>query len=175
MNKRGQFFLIAAIIIIGLVVGLATAVNSAAAGDSHEAFYDLAGEVGFETKRVLDYGAFSGTPSTELMKDFLEEYTNYIAQDEVLFIFGDSTGLLEAFVFKVDDAGNVGIDTEGFAPNTVTIQYTTQDTADLTVVNGEVVVVVIQGIEHRFPLRDGQNFFLVLGKEENGEKFVAKG
>ena len=45
MNKRGQFFLIAAIIIVGVVVGLASVVNTVRVGGQNEAFYKLAEEI----------------------------------------------------------------------------------------------------------------------------------
>jgi len=164
--------LIAAIIIVGFVIGLATAVNSVRVGDKNEAFYDLADEVGFETKQVLDYGVFKKDDTNTLMRNFLETYVNYIAQEEVLFIYGNSDGL-EALIFKEITKGNVGIST-GEIPGIITIQYTTGQEANVTQ-EGEMVFVEINGIIYQFNLRQGQNFFFVIIKSQDDEKFVATG
>jgi len=176
-NKRGQFFILAAMIIIGVVVSLATAVNSIEVGNDNEAFYDLAlREVGPETKRVLDYGVFNTVDTNSLIEDFLTEYANYIAKEEVLFVYGDRGGVnFTGLSFIAESVGQVGIFTGGI-PETVTIQGTTEDTAVVLYDNiNEKITVEINGIFYEFNLRDGQNFFFVIIKEENDEKFVATG
>ena len=173
----------AAIIIVSLVIGLATAVNSVRVGDSNKAFFRLGDEIGFETKRVLDYGVFNEQEIGPLMRGYLENYTNYIAQEEVLFIYGDSSSLQA--LFFVNNSGDVGISTGGI-PGVVTIQYTTGDEAEVNQSDddgdGDIdrVSVLIEDITYEFNLRQGTNFFFVIIKdEETGdreiERFVAKG
>jgi len=182
MNKGGQFFLIAAIIIVGLIIGLATAVNSIRVGDRQEAFYNLAEEIDDEVKEVLNYGKYNSMDPALLMRGFLGNYTDYIAQEEVLFVYGNATNLTALFFEEAE--GSVGIST-GNIPADITIQYTTGDTADVATVDDnndglfDRVTVLIKGIEYEYNLRPGENFYFVIIKEsggdENGERFVATG
>ena len=71
MNKRGQIFLMAAILITSVVIGLSTIDTEAEVMSPNEAFYDLSGEIGFETKRVLDYGVFQNSDPFAKINDFL--------------------------------------------------------------------------------------------------------
>src|SRR3989344_7030414 len=88
-SKRGQFFLMAAIIIAGILFGITSITNVARGGSEQRAFYDLSEEVNFETKRVLDYGVYNEKDLDSLLKGFLVEYADYIAQEKVLFVFGN--------------------------------------------------------------------------------------
>ena len=88
MNKGGQFFLIAAIVAVGALFGLTAALNTVVAGSSQKPFYSLSNEIGFETKRVIDYGVYYDQNTETLIEDFLLKYKDYIADEKALFIFG---------------------------------------------------------------------------------------
>ena len=175
--------MMAAIIIVGLIIGLAAAVNTVRVGDSNKAFFRLGDEIGFETKRVLDYGVFNEREINPLMKGYLENYTKIIAAEEVLFIYGDSSGLQA--LFFTNASGDVGISTGGI-PDVFTIQYTTGDEAYVNQSdddgdgNIDRVSVLIDDITYEFNLRQGKNlFFVIIKDEETGdreiERFVARG
>ena len=83
----------AAIVIIAVIIGLASVANSVKTSDNDEAFYDLSREISYETKAVLDYGVYTKADTPTLVEGFLEEYANYISQDQVIFIFGNSQKL----------------------------------------------------------------------------------
>jgi len=175
MDKRGQFFLIAAIVIIGSVIGLATTVNSIKTGNDNKAFYNLGKEIGFETKRVLDYGVVRKEDVLDLSRTFLEQYKNYIAQEQVVFIFGDENEM-QALFFENSQSGSVGISTGTQISGTITIEDLVGRLADVDYTQGsETVSVLIKDINYDFRLKQGQNFFFVIIKEQDGERFVVKG
>jgi hypothetical protein len=93
MNKKGQFFLIAALITVGALFGVTSIINSAQRGDENERFYDLSHEINFETKRVIDYGVYWQDDTNSLVNSFLVNYADYIKQDKALFIFGNEQEL----------------------------------------------------------------------------------
>jgi len=173
MNKRGQVFLMAAILIAGIVVGISAIDTKTETGSSNEAFYDLSEEVGFETKRVLDYGVFVfGNPLQEIEGFFLE-YQDYIAREQVVLVVGDSSNMKVYYFF--DDYGDVGITTGG-GGSTFNIPITDFGEWDAVVsADGTSVNIEIDEITYEFNLRDGQNFFFVIIKHEDEEKFVATG
>src|SRR3989338_5322962 len=101
MDKRGQVFLVAALIIIGVVISLIKISNRGIARDEPEAFFDLSDEIGFETKRVLDYGVINGVGDVDnLAKNLLNNYSENIAKNDVAFIYGDlDTGSISAYFY----------------------------------------------------------------------------
>jgi len=178
MNKRGQFFIIAAIIIISAISGLTGVANFAQTGEEPRAFYDLAEEVGFESKKVLDWGIFNKGDIDLLTKNFLSEYSNYIGGEEVIFIYGDKEGLnFEALVFKESGIGSVGLRT-GEINRNIEINRNTGKTAEISLLTTGLdnkIIVNIEEVEYDFYLREGQNFFFVIIKDERNERFVARG
>ncbi len=174
MNKEGQFFLVAALIIVGIIIGSFTLVNYIRSNEENKAFYDLADEVGFEARRVLDYGTFNGTNVSNVTKDFLITYANYISKDSILFIYGNKSNVVGWF-FNQTPAGNIGINT-GTIPGTITIKQLTGQQAQISYDQSQQEVnVSIENLVYNFRLREGENFYFVIIKDENDERFVAQG
>src|SRR3989338_965559 len=92
-QKRGQFYLVAAIIIISLIVGFAV-VSNYAKKKAVIKLYDLKQELGIESGSVLDYGTYNKynkEAMKNLLQDFIEEYVQYTGEGKNLyFIFGNS-------------------------------------------------------------------------------------
>src|SRR3989344_7241072 len=176
MNQRGQFFLMAAIIIAGILFGITSITNVARGGSEQRAFYDLSEEVNFETKRVLDYGVYNEKDLDSLLEGFLIEYADYIAQEKVLFVFGnkDSVNLTGIFFNSNGAIGSQGISTGGVA-TIIPIHAISQEVANVTVIDHNKVSVEIDEVKYYFNLRSGENFFFVIMKEENDGTFVATG
>ena len=175
MNKRGQVFLMAAIIIVGVILGVSTISTEAEIGNSGEAFYDLSEEVGFETKRVLDYGVFNSENLGDLLggdEGFFSKYVDYLGREQVVLIVGDESDMEVYYFDEVE--GIVGINTGGGPlEGSVIIPFVESEDANVEGdADGTYVTVSISGIDYRFDLRDGENFFFVIIKHEDGEKFV---
>ena len=157
----------AAIIIAGLLFALTKTVNKGVSRDKPEAFYDLSDEINFETKRVLDYGVINGQPSATLAGQLLGSYTEYIANEDIVFIYGDMTNVYAVYY---DTTQTLGIQLLG---NTfIPIQIVTQTPVDVKRDSG-TATVRIRGNDYNFNLKPGQNFYFVIIKEEGNEQFVA--
>ncbi|MDP4039460.1 MAG: hypothetical protein Q8P57_02685 [Candidatus Pacearchaeota archaeon] len=172
MNKRGQVFLMAAVIIAGLVLGASRTVNYAHIGNNQEAFYDLSEEIDFEAGRVLDYGVINNlNPRTKLIS-FLDEYTEYIGKEEFVFVYGDINNLQAINYETIEYPNSILLITgsgEGISfPISKTLQTNTNAFSD-----GEEVRVKVREITYTFNLKPGYNFYIVIIKGEGGEKFVA--
>src|SRR5689334_10974265 len=96
-NKRGQFFLLGAVIIIAGIVAIASIKTfvTEPGGNTQERVYDLGQELGYESGKVIDYGVYSGNYNDALMDSWLDLYTNYTKDKEGitewLFVYGNST------------------------------------------------------------------------------------
>lgn len=180
MNKRGQFFLMAAFIIVGIIAGLASVVNVATVNPDRTGFYDLSREVGYETKYLVDYGVYNSydeNAKDELVRNFLEKYSDYIGQDRAVFLYGDRNGMT-ALYFASLVQGVVGIETQEingvlFIPIGGIAGEEVQ--AEITDSGEDFVSVKIDGTDYTFQLRPGENFFSVIIKIEGGEQFVSSG
>ena len=95
-SKKGQFFLLAAVIISMVIVSLNLATNRATVRDEPESFYDFSYEVQRESGSVLDYDIY-----TNIDGGSLEEFTDLAAKDardknpdaEFIFIYGNNQGM----------------------------------------------------------------------------------
>ncbi|PIN89572.1 hypothetical protein COU60_03100 [Candidatus Pacearchaeota archaeon CG10_big_fil_rev_8_21_14_0_10_34_76] len=174
MNKRGQFFLIAALVIVGVLIGLSVVVNEVIVKEDKEYFYDISSEVGYETKRVMDFGEYrDGFESKELTSRFLFDYVNYIGQDPVIFIYGNSTDV-SAFVFQEQDVGSIGLNTGEEKIIPIQKRKDGGKEANVLVKNGKVSIE-IDSVNHEFEMNEGNNLFYIIMREENDEKLVAEG
>lgn len=167
MNKRGQVFLMTALIITGVMISLVRLSNQGTVRDKPEAFFDLADEIGFETKMVLDYGVINSVGDVgELARELLSKYTENIGNEDVAFVYGNSQGV-DAYYYDTAEVVAVSILTNQFVPikisNGKQIQVRRSST-DAT--------IKINEIDYTFNLKQGQNFYFVLIKEDGGEKFV---
>ncbi len=172
MNERGQFFLVATFIIIGVLLGLTTIVNYVNVKESKEYFYDLAKEVGDENKELMDYSAYSEENVLDLTSDFLFNYSDYIGSDQFISVYGNSSDLY-GMHFKEESLGVVGIDTGGEWV-TVPVQRKTGKEANVSL-QGEEIKVIIDNSTHTFEMKKGYNFFYIVIKEDEDEVLVAEG
>ena len=177
MNKRGQFFLFAAFVVIAILSGLATIATEAKVNNKQTQFYDLSNEIGDETKHVIDYGVYNQQNTDTLLSSFLTDYASYIAQEETIFIYGNASGV-KALVFQNINSGSVGIATyDGISgtPISVPIQEIEEKDAQVSIEQGNNIVIKINEIKYQFNLLEGQNFYFVIIKNTNGERIVAQG
>ena len=168
MKKRGQFYLIGAIIVIAAIIGFA-AVSNVITKKSSIKIYDVKDELQIEGGEVLEYRVTKGDPKTE---DFIEEYQEYqetVGEDrELYFIYGNVN---EIFVIsfkeiqvktKIVDGGEISTTIPAQTKTSVTPQ-------------GDIVIVIINEREYEFELKPGENFFFVISQEVEGEQHIVTG
>ena len=172
-DKSGQFYLIAAIILATIIIGISVVVNYSKKQDSGN-LENLKEELQIESENVLNYGAYNGFNDAQmetLLTDFSKDYINSKGKDKNLyFIFGDSVSL------------------------NVVASQSLEETAKINVGSGEVVLSIIQGVifeqsyspsgnqvsliindfTHNFKLEEGENFYFLISQEIGGGVYVTK-
>jgi len=175
MEKRGQVFLIAAFIAISIIIGLVAITNTVNVSPERGQIYDLADEIEFETKRVIDYGVYREgdieEDTEEVVRNFLINYSDYIAQDDIVFVYGDGEDLNALYFDSNANVGSVSICAGGGCTSQ---QIEGQDiqSIDVSSSNG-VATVSFDDIDYHFDLREGENFYFVLSVNLENERFVA--
>ena len=145
-GKKGQFYLIATIIIIAVIIGFATISNYAQRQD-YVKIYDLGEELNIESENVLDYGAATGNSK---LSQFGKDYSEYAGEDiEIYFITGDESGM-EAHKYVNGE----------------------ETLLDAPEVKEDEIIFKLNENEYVFELKPGENFYFIILQEADNEKYV---
>jgi hypothetical protein len=154
--KKGQFYLITAILIIVLVVASATIYNYSRKKNS-STVYDLGEELGIESQNILDSGTFDSLNEegkNSLLENFILDYVAYAGEGKHLyFIFGDKANLQT-------------ISYDGLVASGEALELTYS-------LSGNKVSVEVDSVVYEFDLADGHGFYFVVTQEIDEEKYVA--
>jgi len=180
MNKGGQFFLIAAITIIIIIVSVVT-ISNYTEKKNEVKLYDLKQEMGIESQQVLDYGTYNNLNSSQmrsLMESFIKSYVNYIEEEKnIYFIFGNKEEINALGYQEINNESvciklnpNEGSQEEGNECIPLAMQETQSFPATAGTIN--VVVIRIEDNEYQFRLKPGENFYFVIWQKVGGQKNV---
>jgi hypothetical protein len=111
-NKRGQFFLLAAVILSVVLVSLSTTVNYANTNKEPDKFYDLSYEIKQEGGEVINYGVYSSQDINGVVQTYTNNVSQYIADmdpdTEIYFIYGNSSSVIVDNYAKTGVNGGLG-------------------------------------------------------------------
>lgn len=161
-NKRGQFYLIGAVLIIFVIVEF-MAIQNYARGDERKArIYEIKQELKEETAAIYNYGIVNGYSDqnvnnnfNDLIEDWLKSYTNYKDKNgkiEWIFVYGKRDNL--KYLVK-NIGGEVRINNADVV-----------ETGDIVLQEGESKIEIMKdGREYEFEADESQereNFFFVI-------------
>lgn len=98
-QKRGQFFLLAAVIISVVIISLAATTNRAVVQYKPESFYDFSYQVERETGEVLNYEIYTninGGSVQQFVSLLSEEISDENPDAEFIFVFGNNSAVTVA-------------------------------------------------------------------------------
>lgn len=156
MKKRGQFYLVAGILIIFIIVGLISVVNYAQKSKAI-VVDNIKKELKIETQKVLEYEI--NHPAETAMKTYGVDYSSHIGSEiELYFIMGSEPNV-EGYQYI---NGEETVLTELTDPKKPTIQ-------------GEKIIFTLEDVDYEFDLMSSENFYYLILQEIKGEYFVATG
>ncbi len=171
-GEKAQFYLIAAVIIIGVLIGLATVTNIVIDKKTSMKEKDLQDEIKLESENVINHGIFTMPPAgmNILLQEFALEYKNYISDDQdVLFVYSDAetirTGgkVYVVSLFHVQSEISLVI---GSGETSLPIDTAELVESEILVggVTGHTVIIKVGEVNYEFELTEGQNFYFVIRK-----------
>ena len=196
--KKGQFYIISALIIAAIVFGLTTVMNYSTVHPAPTQFYDLSKNFEAESTQVIDYGVYSNEKDIQgKVKNFTESFLSYAVEKdpniELFYIYGNKTALTIVNYGKNES----GITTKSGSNNTLSggatlavsqISYQvsektfSQDITEraakfakinMTVNNpGDWVKINIAGIVYDFNLKDQEQFEFIIKTTSNQETII---
>ncbi|MFQ5531211.1 MAG: hypothetical protein ACE5ES_01205 [Candidatus Nanoarchaeia archaeon] len=186
LNKRGQFYLLAAIVIIAAIIGFA-AVSNVVKKRGETTIFDIGKELSIEGARVIDFGTIqagtayavsnvSGTlQNVSLIEHFTNLYDLYKGVDkEIFYIFGnEADSSLQAFKYSDLVVGTIDINVGGTFSG---LEISQRAKESLTIdTSGGKIKATIEQITYEFDLKAGENFYFVISQDIDGERIVATG
>ena len=191
MNERGQFFLLAAVIISAVVISLGATTNRVVVNEEPGNFYDFSYEVKREAGAVLDYEVYTEFDASADLDEFVQVLAGEIQErspgSNFLFIYGDESSVTlrnygSESVYVEGDEISGNIESSG----TVCIKGICSDIEDsassdgsLTIfdesvgINHEDVVVTISDVEYVFSLTEHRQVIFVMQKDVGGDRYVS--
>lgn len=148
-NRKGQFYLVAALAMISIMIGIAAIANKSEIKESPKIIYDWKEELDIEIDYVSDYLAANDVSRNIFLENFTRIFSNYSKDTEFYFIYGEGEDL------------NAYKDFNGLREN-VNIQ-----------VEEEKIKINIDEVEYKFPLIQGENFYYIICKKEGEDRYVA--
>lgn len=152
MKKKGQYYLVAAIIFLGIFFILVSVANQSKK-ETNEEIYALNQEMKIESARVLEYFAYTGDNK---IGNFTQKYSEYSREGgaDIYYIVGNSA-LQEVYNYTEGEKQNL----ENFVFDPVE----------------EVLNVTIKGREYLFNFEKGENFYFIISQSKDGEEYVLVG
>lgn len=179
MNKRGQFYIIAAILIVLVLSTLTTITNYPVIKPESRFIPELSSDLNREGFMVIDYGKYT----SKNKNDFNSLMTNFVGNDlgdyflkntdnsNIIFIYGDKKGNLKAIKYDEDKTGGISFggvinwDTQG--NNYMIGNPVTKNS------NGKEYVEVTFGEKtYSFDLVDNEMFYFVIANVNGDEIFM---
>ena len=146
MEKRGQFYLITAVIIIAIILGFVAITNYYKTKSSVQ-INDLKKELEIESSEVLDY--IIQNPEADKLDEFTRDFSKYAGKEVEIIYITDASGDLEVYKYNEDSQKEI-------VPFTGTNSIT----------------IVSNNFEYEFGLTEGIDFYFIISQTIGGEHYV---
>lgn len=166
MNKKGQVFLIATLIILSILIGLGAVYTTTKTSKEETKVYDLTNEINYEAGRVIDNGVFTGANVGVNINNLTEFYARTNPDSDFAIVYGNQTSLKEVSYIKIQTVSSSLL--------TSTHQSYSRDiiSKPLAPIDNKIIIS-FKNNTYTFDLKEGQSFYLVVKKETANEEFVA--
>lgn len=171
MKKRGQFYIVAAIIISIIILGLASLSNYASVKEEPARFYDLSEQIELEGARVIDNKIYTTTDNSADFSLQAAQYATSLEPDAVIiFIYGNKDKV-NINAYTKASTGEISLEIGG-----QTVGWTGEGLQSYNPGNslgGGKFTVSLLNQNYDFNLKQNENFMIVLAKKQGDEIYVA--
>jgi len=175
-NKKAQFYLVAAIIIVMIISGIASVKTYAIITSEPKSIQEVSGELREENPRIVDYGIYNDKEITKIVENFNSNFSEYFLKKtenaNIVFIYGNKTDLY-SIQYNNFSTGSVFATVGGSAPTWANPTYISNITR-LTSLYGDSVNVNILNRNFSFNITSNEMFYFVITQEKEGEIVVER-
>ena len=177
MNKKGQFYIVAAIIIVLALSGIASTTTYASVKSKPRTIESLSLDLKEESSRIIDYGVYNSEDLSVLLDkftdtDFAPYFLHKTDNANVVFIYGNRNNL-NAVKYKREVTGTISASIGGGTDWKIVSNF-----AERGVIsdddNDDKVDVTLLEKTYTFDLKDNEMFYFVMVQEKEGEEYVER-
>jgi len=192
MNKRGQFFILSAVIISAVIIGMVAVVNYVDINQKPVDIYEISEEVNKEGGAILDYQIYNDIQGNENLTEFVRAVAKDIRDKdpsaEFIFVYGDAENLIvenyaSTSVNEIPGAttkleNNIRLSISG-TPITLNQKKYLSDFSDAYINSypdlnqGEIFEVEIKGQNYTFPISENRKILFIIQKDVGDEVYVS--
>lgn len=176
MNKRGQFYIIAAVLITMVLFGMAGVATYTVIKPEPRTIKDLSSDLNRESYKIIEYGIHEERDLVELSESFAgDDVAEYFLKKtdnaNIAFVYGGDRNNLYTLSYKDKHTGSVKIGggewetSQGYYK---TKKLKAKDFED------DFIKVKILDTTYFFDLKDNEMFYFVIVKERGKEKFIER-
>ncbi len=179
MNQRGQFFIVAAVLIAVIVSSLASVTTYAYTRSAPTTIYEVSAELREESSRIVEYGIYTEQDINTVLTDFTEgEFADYfipkVDETAVVFIYGtfiDEEALVFSVRFDFEKRGEILSNLLGSSAIDIKDAIITRE--NIVSLDGQVSVTLLEK-DYVFDLKPGENFYFIIGHSSDDEVYIEK-
>ena len=149
-KKSGQFYLIAAIVVSGLVIGYLSVTNFVVTKEANKADF-IFEELKIESGYILDYAIAKN--NDEIIKEFSKNYSKNVGSDVKIYYFTGEEDSIDVYTFNAQNNQEENV------------QYTELDNE---------VKIEVNSKEQIIETNLGKNFHYLIVYEKDGQDFIKK-
>jgi hypothetical protein len=179
-GKKGQFYLIAAVIIILVILGLVGVKNYISVKKEPKNFMEIGDTLQLEGGYVVENAAYNKGNVNQNTQEYLNLFSNYMEQNtnedfNMIIVYGDITGnQVQGKSYYRQSSGEICLD-NSCAPGSSTINVTdisctvndvTPKTANCTMTIGT------QTLTHTVPILEDNNFVFVMTTSKGLSQYI---
>lgn len=178
MNKKGQAFLIIALVVVGIIIGLSATYTQTKSSKEETKIFDLSDEIYYEGAQVVNHGTFNnqGQSTAANVETLLSNYSKLNPDSEIILLYGDSKSISEGIIYTCQEEISSGVGSAQISTCTPVQLSISEAQGTITTTGTNVQLVFPGGEVYNFELEQtNQNFFVVLKKQTTGgEKIVVQ-
>lgn len=182
-NKRGQFYIIAAIIIVLAIATIASVKTYTITKSKPETITDMSQMLNLEGSKVVDYGIYNGGGETlqNTLENFQKVVQDYSAEKlkgaEIILAYKTGEDITITSI-KSDSPGTITTPTgaefesqgKPTSQNLDPSQYTREPAGE----GRERITINLLGQDTTFELGYNEIFYFMVAQEQGGERYVEK-
>ena len=179
MNKRDQFYIIAAILIVMVLFGMASISTYVVVKPEPKTIYDLSKDLDRESYKILEYGIYNKEDLTTLSESFSgEDIARYFLKKtdnaNIGFVYGDKNDL-NFLTYNHTNTGGITVGGSRWDTYKDYSKKRKADIDDFKNINGQNFIKVnILEKDYLFELRDNEMFYFIIAKKRGEEVFFER-
>ena len=172
MDKRGQFYIMAAIFVVLVLFGTASLSTYAIVKPEPKTIFEVSSELDRETYNIIEYGIYNNKNLTSLADSFAgEDVAKYFLKKtnnaNIVFVYGNKENI-NALHFKNANTGSIDIGGTNFK------FFNSFSKKGKPFIDVNFAIIEVLKNNYSFELKDNEMFYFVIVQEIGEEIFVKR-